>query len=154
LKKILPVIENDTSGMIFWICGNVGDVQENPHCRIVPFLSLVDYGVFQNLCDANIVRGENSLCHGLLSAKPLLWDIYKESNGAHLEKTEDFLDWITLYFGNHPEYISIARDFMNTGNPESFRIFLQTYQDFGEIGESISQEVHRESDLVEKLLAL
>ena len=154
LAKILSIIENDTSGTIFWISGYVGDLQTTHNCRIVPFLSLVDYGVFQNLCDVNIVRGENSLCQGLLSWKPLLWDIYKESNGAHLEKTEDFLTWIVPYFESNLEYISIARDFMNTGNPESFARFLQSYQDFEEIGERISREVHRESDLVEKLLAL
>lgn len=71
-----------------------------------------------------------------------------------MEKTEDFLDWITPYFKNHPEYISIARDFMNTGNPESFNKFLESYGKFREVGEKISQTVHRESDLVEKLLAL
>jgi len=60
----------------------------------MPFLSLVDYGVFQSLCDANIVRGENSLCQALITGKPVLWDIYKESNNAHIEKIEDFLTFL------------------------------------------------------------
>ncbi len=64
----------------------------------MPFLSLTDYGIFQSLCDANIVRGENSLCQGLISGKPVLWDIYKEKNGAHTEKIEDYLLFLGKQF--------------------------------------------------------
>lgn len=83
----------------------------------MPFLSLEDYGVFLSLCDANIVRGENSLCQSLLSGKPTLWDIYKEKNGAHRAKIEDYLGFLALQFPDTDwtQYARIMREFNNLG---------------------------------------
>lgn len=79
----------------------------------MPFLSLEDYGVFQSLCDANVVRGENSLCQALISGKPVLWDIYKESNGAHEEKIEDYCSFLQEKFPETDwgKYAQIMRRF-------------------------------------------
>jgi len=46
----------------------------------MPFLNMIEYYKFLYVCDKNIVRGENSLVESILSTKPFLWDIYKESN--------------------------------------------------------------------------
>jgi hypothetical protein len=97
------------------------------------------------------VRGENSLCQGILSGNPVLWDIYKEKNGAHREKIEDFIQWMTPYLGGNTDYIGIARDFMNTGSRESVERFIRKYSDFGEVFEKISEEVRGEYNLVRKL---
>ncbi len=74
---------------------------------------MVDYGVFQSLCDANIVRGENSLCQALISSKPALWDIYKESNGAHREKIDDYLVFLEMQFPDTDwtQYAQVMRVF-------------------------------------------
>lgn len=97
------------------------------------------------------MRGENSLCQGILSGKPVLWDIYKEKNGAHREKIEDFIQWMTPYLRGNTDYIGIARDFMNTGSREIVERFIRKYSDFGEVFEKISEEVRGECNLVRKL---
>lgn len=61
------------------------------------------------------MRGENSLCQGLIAGKPVLWDIYKENNGAHIEKIEDYLAFLEMQFpeGNWDEYRRIVTRFNN-----------------------------------------
>jgi hypothetical protein len=65
MESILEGIAHTREDAIFFIFGNdiaylIGKKSEN--IMWIPFLSLEDYGIFQSLCDANIVRGENSLC--------------------------------------------------------------------------------------------
>lgn len=127
----------------------------------MPFLSLEDYGVFQLLCDANVVRGENSLCQALISGKPVLWDIYKESNVAHIEKIEDYLVFLQKQFpgARWEEYGDIMRRF--NGLEKKELIFLAFtdfvfwcsfwYDENEKIFGGISEYVKGECDLVEKL---
>jgi len=120
----------------------------------MPFLSLEDYGVFQSLCDANIVRGENSLCQGFISGKPVLWDIYKESNDAHREKIEDYLAFFIEQFPSTDwkEYSHIMREFNDSSSQkQAFSDFVSKYSKYEEVFKDISEYVRRECDLVEKL---
>ncbi len=153
LPKILAMIENDQSDTIFWICGDVSWLQESSHCRILPFLSLVDYGVFQSLCDANIVRGENSLCSGLLSEKPVLWDIYKENNGAHVEKIEDYIQFLSGQFPSTDwsDYARTMRGFNESRQEKSLRDFISEYHQYNDVFKIISEYIKRECNLVQKL---
>lgn len=154
LEKILPIIESDISNTVFWICGDTQWMGESPSYRIFPFLSLEDYGVFQSLCDANIVRWENSLCQSLLSGRPALWDIYKESNGAHLEKIEDYLSFLGEQFPetHWEEYNDMMRHFNDSKEREwAFLDFISWYTEYEEIFKKISEYVRGECDLVRKL---
>jgi uncharacterized repeat protein (TIGR03837 family) len=45
-------------------------------------------------CDLNLVRGEDSLVRALWAGKPLVWHIYPQSDGAHADKLNAFLDWL------------------------------------------------------------
>jgi uncharacterized repeat protein (TIGR03837 family) len=45
-------------------------------------------------CDANFVRGEDSLVRALWAGKPLVWQIYPQHDDAHHAKLEAFLDWL------------------------------------------------------------
>ena len=42
-------------------------------------------------CDLNLVRGEDSFIRGQWAARPLLWQIYPQQEGAHWPKLEAFL---------------------------------------------------------------
>lgn len=66
----------------------------------MPFLNIFEYYKFLYLCDKNIVRWENSLVESILSGKELLWDIYKENNGAHKEKIHDFSTYLRNNFSD------------------------------------------------------
>lgn len=45
-------------------------------------------------CDLNFVRGEDSLVSALFANKPFIWQIYPQSDGAHADKLQAFLDWL------------------------------------------------------------
>jgi len=45
-------------------------------------------------CDLNFVRGEDSLVSALFANKPFIWQIYPQSDGAHVDKLNAFLDWL------------------------------------------------------------
>lgn len=58
--------------------------------QVLPFVSQEDYDRLLWSCDFNLVRGEDSLLRGLWAGRPLLWDIYKQADGAHEDKLAAF----------------------------------------------------------------
>jgi len=59
--------------------------------RIFPFLDQDRYDRLLWACDLNLVRGEDSFVRGQWAARPLLWQIYPQEEGAHWPKLEAFL---------------------------------------------------------------
>ena len=45
-------------------------------------------------CDLNFVRGEDSLVRALWAGQPLVWQLYPQSDDAHLAKLAAFMDVI------------------------------------------------------------
>ena len=60
----------------------------------LPALSQTDYDHLLWACDLNFVRGEDSLVRAIWAGKPLIWQIYPQSDGAHEVKLQAFLDQI------------------------------------------------------------
>ena len=61
----------------------------------LPYLSQPDYDRLLWACDLNLVRGEDSFVRAQWAAKPLLWQLYPQHDGAHGPKLEAFLDlWL------------------------------------------------------------
>jgi len=58
---------------------------------VLPFSNQDDYDRLLNLCDFNIVRGEDSFVRAQFAARPMLWHLYPQEGGAHLPKMEAFL---------------------------------------------------------------
>jgi uncharacterized repeat protein (TIGR03837 family) len=65
----------------------------HPNVRIqrLPYLSQADYDQLLQCCDLNFVRGEDSFVRAQWAAKPFVWQIYPQSDGAHLRKLQAFL---------------------------------------------------------------
>ena len=59
--------------------------------RIFPFLQQDRYDRLLWACDLNFVRGEDSFVRGQWAARPLVWQIYPQAEGAHWPKLEAFL---------------------------------------------------------------
>ncbi len=59
--------------------------------RALPFLSQTRYDELLWSCDINFVRGEDSLVRALWAARPLVWQPYRQEDGAHQRKMEAFL---------------------------------------------------------------
>jgi uncharacterized repeat protein (TIGR03837 family) len=60
----------------------------------LPALTQVAYDPLLWACDLNFVRGEDSLVRALWAARPFIWHIYPQDDGAHAAKLEAFLDWL------------------------------------------------------------
>jgi uncharacterized repeat protein (TIGR03837 family) len=61
----------------------------------LPFMDQDDYDALLWHCDLNIVRGEDSFVRAQWAARPLLWHIYPQDDGAHLPKLDAFIDRYT-----------------------------------------------------------
>ena len=59
--------------------------------RYLPYLTQAGYDRLLQHADLNIVRGEDSLVRALWAGRPLIWHIYPQDDGAHLDKLEAFL---------------------------------------------------------------
>ncbi|AAZ96809.1 conserved hypothetical protein [Thiobacillus denitrificans ATCC 25259] len=58
---------------------------------VLPFLSQDDYDRLLWACAVNFVRGEDSCVHAQLAARPLVWQAYPQTEGAHAQKVEALL---------------------------------------------------------------
>jgi len=70
--------------------------------------SFLDQDAYDRLlwaCDLNFVRGEDSFVRAQWAARPLLWQIYPQQDGAHWPKLEAFLG---LYFQGLPQPAAAA----------------------------------------------
>lgn len=77
----------------------------------VPFLPQTEYDKVLWTADLNFVRGEDSIVRGIWAGKPLIWQIYPQTENTHLEKLRAWLAQTGL-----PEDIC---DVMMGWNPES-----------------------------------
>lgn len=58
----------------------------------MPFVAQTDYDRLLWSCDLNFVRGEDSFVRAQWAAKPFVWQIYPQDDGAHAAKLNAFLD--------------------------------------------------------------
>jgi uncharacterized repeat protein (TIGR03837 family) len=64
-------------------------------CHALPYLSQPDYDHLLWASDLNFVRGEDSFVRAQWAAKPFVWQIYPQDDGAHELKLTAFLDqWL------------------------------------------------------------
>lgn len=80
----------------------------------VPFLPQTEYDKVLWTADLNFVRGEDSIVRGIWAGKPLIWQIYPQTENTHLEKLQAWLAHTGL-----PEDIG---NVMRCWNPESVQI--------------------------------
>ena len=80
-----------------WTGGNVPHVG-HPYVRgrlsvhAIPFLTQDDYDRLLWLCNVNFVRGEDSFVRAQWAARPFVWHVYPQTEGAHWRKQQAFLE--------------------------------------------------------------
>lgn len=62
----------------------------------VPFLPQTEYDKVLWMADLNFVRGEDSIVRGIWAGKPLIWQIYPQTENTHLVKLEAWLKLAAL----------------------------------------------------------
>jgi len=60
--------------------------------KVLPFTDQPGYDRLLWSCDVNIVRGEDSFVRAQWAARPFVWHIYPQDEGAHLVKLDAFLE--------------------------------------------------------------
>ncbi|MBP9805774.1 MAG: elongation factor P maturation arginine rhamnosyltransferase EarP [Candidatus Accumulibacter sp.] len=91
----------------------VGDVWQRGalEIRVLPFVEQTRYDQLLWLCDLNFVRGEDSFVRAQWAARPLVWQLYPQQDGAHLAKLEAFL---ALYGATLPPDCRVALHSLST----------------------------------------
>ncbi|MCL2520748.1 MAG: elongation factor P maturation arginine rhamnosyltransferase EarP [Spirochaetaceae bacterium] len=84
------------------------------NCIHLPHLYLSDYDKLVQLCDYNLVRGEDSLSRALLSGKPFLWQAYKQEEDYHLVKVKALLEWAAANPQLSSEQVALIKQFKET----------------------------------------
>ncbi len=59
--------------------------------RVLPFVEQARYDELLWACDINFVRGEDSFVRAQWAAKPLIWQIYPQHDGVHMQKLRAFM---------------------------------------------------------------
>ncbi len=80
----------------------------------LPFLSQPEFDALLWAADLNLVRGEDSFVRVQWAGKPMVWQIYRQDDGAHGPKLDAFLD-LSLQ-GAPAELASATRQFWRRWN--------------------------------------
>ncbi len=83
--KPLAAVQAHLGGSGPWQLGNA-------LIQPIPFMPIDDFDRLLWRCDINFVRGEDSFVRAQWAAKPFIWQVYQQDDGAHLAKLEAFLD--------------------------------------------------------------
>lgn len=88
--------------------------------HILPMLDQDRYDRLLWACDCNFVRGEDSFVRAMWANKPLVWQAYRQEEGAHWPKIQAFLD---LYCAG-----------LDPGFAQPLRRFWQLWNEDGDAG--------------------
>jgi uncharacterized repeat protein (TIGR03837 family) len=149
-QRIPTVILRPTGVCPRLVAGEPGNV----YVHDVPFLDQTGFDHLLWSSDLNIVRGEDSLLRALWAAKPMIWHIYSQEQGVHMDKLLALLDRSPL----SPEVRKLMHDW-NAGLGDDFAAGLagileaaawtQWQQDAGRW----STELADQPSLVDRLIA-
>ena len=110
-----------------------GDTLQRGNLSVIalPFLSQENYDRLLWTCDLNFVRGEDSFVRAQWAAKPFVWQIYPQDDGAHLTKLEAFLDRYCAEL--QPPAAAACRSFWQTWNQAGESGIGGTWADFRQL---------------------
>lgn len=96
----------------------------------IPFVAQDDYDRLLWSCDLNFVRGEDSFVRAQWAARPLIWQPYRQAEGAHTGKLDAFL---ARYCAGQSQDAASALSTFNsswstgTVSPAQWRALVDTY---------------------------
>jgi uncharacterized repeat protein (TIGR03837 family) len=103
----------------------------------VPFLPQNEYDKVLWTADLNFVRGEDSIVRGIWAGKPLIWQIYPQTENTHLVKLRAWLAQTGL-----PEDVCTV---MMRWNPESMQIDSAAAEDGTEFASALLRQLKPEN---------
>ena len=131
----------------------VGSGRGNLRLHEFPFLPQEEYDRLLWACDCNFVRGEDSFVRAQWAAKPFVWQIYPQPDGAHWPKLEAFLD---LYcFDMPPDAAASLRSFWlawNKGEAPDWGAFWRQRTALGLHAVDWRARLNKQNDLAANLV--
>lgn len=125
------------------------------HIQVLPFISQDQYDRLLWSCDFNAVRGEDSFIRAQWAGRPLLWHIYEQADGAHLEKLNAFLAFYKEGLSAEAQ-VALTRlwDAWNSNGPmgECWTQLLKNWPEQVEHAEEWCLERASQADLAEALV--
>lgn len=97
--------------------------------QVLPFMSQTVYDQVLWHCDLNFVRGEDSWVRAQWAARPLIWQVYPQSDNAHEDKLAAFMQ----RYGAHADpqwWGAIERLWWAWNKPEPDQQFESTWLDY------------------------
>jgi len=99
LEQLLEALAQDARPSILLVPDGVAPAlltgrqgpSDHVYIERIPFVSQAEYDRLLWMADLNFVRGEDSIVRALWSGKPLIWQIYPQTEGTHLIKLEAWL---------------------------------------------------------------
>lgn len=88
--RILPQVERYFGDAA--PCAGKAYTRGNLQVRVLPFVEQERYDELLWACDINFVRGEDSFVRAQWAGKPLVWHIYPQHDGVHMQKLRAFMD--------------------------------------------------------------
>ncbi|WP_425915212.1 elongation factor P maturation arginine rhamnosyltransferase EarP [Pseudomonas sp. GWSMS-1] len=143
-----------------WLGGpvlQVGDACQRGrlHIQVLPFIPQDQYDRLLWSCDFNAVRGEDSFIRAQWAGRPLLWHIYEQADGAHLEKLNAFLALHKEGLSAEAQ-VALSRlwDAWNSNGPmgECWTQLLKNWPELVEHAEEWCLERASQADLAEALV--
>ena len=94
LPELLPALAASPRPICLVLPGGKGESRREGALSIhaLPFLPQLRYDELLWACDLNFVRGEDSFVRSQWAARPFVWHIYPQDEGAHFAKLDAFLD--------------------------------------------------------------
>lgn len=108
--------------------GRRGPLQQ-VYIERIPFVSQPEYDQLLWMADLNFVRGEDSVVRALWAGKPLVWQIYPQTEGTHLIKLDAWLKISNLsadiqallrYWNADSAAADLSADFEQALQPKAF----------------------------------
>lgn len=122
----------------------------------IPFLPLDDYDRLLWQSDINFIRGEDSFVRAQWAAKPFIWQIYQQDEGAHLVKLSAFLDRYCAGMGDtQAQAIKDVFSAWNGGEPDfakAWRHFLDHRQTIADSSRAWCRDLASRDDLTTTLV--
>jgi uncharacterized repeat protein (TIGR03837 family) len=120
----------------------------------LPQLTQTEYDHLLWSCDLNFVRGEDSLVRAIWAAKPFIWQIYPQHDGAHHAKLDAFLQMMDAPASLKTAHIAWNASAAELKSDPSLPDFpLLDLQIWAQSAQNLSNKLCLQADLASSLIA-
>ena len=119
----------------------------------IPFVSHPEYDQLLWMADLNFVRGEDSIVRAVWAGKPLIWQIYPQTEGTHLIKLEAWLKMSSLPTDIQDLMRNWNADTISADLPNGFAqaVNLETYKQWSSHALALSHTLAQDIDFAQAL---